>query len=100
MDPTPRRSPPAERTGSSSDWAPRRTRDVAGILSWSDQVRWDVVSAGYGETECWLERAELTMSEPRQLADGTVDVAWFVSDGVAVVAGGRDKEVTIAGRDF
>ena len=31
---------------------------LAGILTWADEVRWDLVAASYGEHRAWLERID------------------------------------------
>lgn len=47
------------------------------IVTWSDRVRWDVLSAAYDETTAWLERADrfwIDGSEHTVLCTGVFDV--------------------------
>jgi limonene-1,2-epoxide hydrolase len=58
---------------------------LAAIVTWSDEVRWDVISASFGDNQAWVERVD------RFVLDGTEHRV--ECNGVFTVAGGQIREV-------
>jgi limonene-1,2-epoxide hydrolase len=61
---------------------------LANIITWSDEVRWEIVSASYGERHAWVERIDRFLLDHTWYAvqcNGVIEV-----DNTGLVTGVRD----------